>query len=167
MTRFYNETLYKLETAISELESGTDRSIQETESIIHLIVSYLSQVKEYIIKTGFRDSDEEIYFFKHLKPQFVAKLIYYNAIYKIEAKKPYGGKQIVEDYLNKELLRLKSFYDNNIEFCKYYRTDSTYLDHKYFVRGEHDIKLNLDTFYFEIDHSFSTSHDYKVAKNYC
>jgi hypothetical protein len=32
------------------------------------------------------------------------------------------------------------------------------------VRGKHDIRLNLDTFYFETDLSFSTSHDYKVAK---
>lgn len=59
---------------------------------------------------------------------------------------------------------LKRFYDRNIEFCKYFRTNSTYLDHKYFVRGQHDIKLSLDTVYFETDHRFSTSHDYKVAK---
>ncbi len=49
-------------------------------------------------------------------------------------------------------------------FYSYYRTDSTHLDHTYFVRGKYDIKLGLDTFYFETDRSFSTSHDYKVAK---
>lgn len=49
-------------------------------------------------------------------------------------------------------------------FYSYYRTESTYLDHIYFVRGKHNVQLNLDTFYFETDHSFSTSHDYKVAK---
>ena len=32
------------------------------------------------------------------------------------------------------------------------------------MRGKHDIRLWLDTFYFEADHRFSTSHDYKVAK---
>lgn len=32
------------------------------------------------------------------------------------------------------------------------------------MRGKYDIKLSLDTYYFETDHSFSTSHDYKVAK---
>lgn len=49
-------------------------------------------------------------------------------------------------------------------FYSYYRTNSTCLDHTYFVRGKYDIKLSLDTFYFETDHSFSTSQDYKVAK---
>lgn len=33
-----------------------------------------------------------------------------------------------------------------------------------FLRGNHDIKLWLDTYYFQSDQSFSTSHDYKIAK---
>ncbi|WP_449301325.1 RteC domain-containing protein [Parapedobacter soli] len=85
-------------------------------------------------------------------------------MYKIEAKRPYGGKEVLEDYFNKELSKLKRFFDNNMAFYSYYRTESTYLDHTYFVRGKHNVQLGLDTFYFEIDHSFSTSHDYKVAK---
>ena len=32
------------------------------------------------------------------------------------------------------------------------------------MRGKHDVKLSIDTYYFEADHSFSTSHDYKAAK---
>ncbi len=33
-----------------------------------------------------------------------------------------------------------------------------------FSRNKYDIKLSLDTFYFEADPNFSTSHDYKAAK---
>ena len=121
-------------------------------------------MKLSVLKHHFRDTQEEINFFKNSKPNVLSKLIYYNAIYKIEAKKPYGGEKVTEEYLNNELLKIKNFFDNNLEFYKYYRTNSTYLDDKYFVRGKHDIKLSLDTYYFESDHSFSTSHDYKVAK---
>lgn len=78
--------LDKLEIAINELESGTDCSIQRIENIIHLIVNSLSQVKDYVLKTGFSSPSEEIHFFKFQKPVIVAKLIYYNAIYKIETK---------------------------------------------------------------------------------
>lgn len=102
-------------------------------------------------------------FFKHQKPAIVSKLIYYNAIYKIETKKPYGAKPI-KKYLNDELRKLKRYFDNNLEFYKYYRTNNSFIDDKLFVRGKYDIKLSLDTFYFEADHNFSTSHDYKVAK---
>lgn len=114
-------------------------------------------------KTGFKDNDGEIRFFKFLKPTIVAKLIYYNAIYKIETKKPYGSKPI-RKYLNRELKKLKRHFDNNLDFYKYYRTNNTSLDEKLFVRGNHDIKLCLDTGYFQSDLTFSTSHDYKVAK---
>src|SRR5690606_22701178 len=89
MDKFYNEILYKLETTISELEIEADYSIQRIELVIQLIVECLSDVKEYVLKKGFKNTDEEIHFFKHQKPVIVAKLIYYNAIYKIETKKPY------------------------------------------------------------------------------
>ncbi|WP_149914630.1 RteC domain-containing protein [Sphingobacterium cavernae] len=116
-----------------------------------------------MLKKGFKNVDEEIRFFKYQKPTIVAKLIYYNAIYKIETKKPYGAKPI-RKYLNRELKKLKRFFDNNLDFYKYYRSNNSFLDESFFVRGKHDIKLWLDTYYFQSDQSFSTSHDYKVAK---
>ncbi len=94
MEKFYNEALLKLETSINELENGTDCSVQRIETIIHLIVECLSQVKEYVLKRGFKTPSEEIHFFKCQKPIIVSKLIYYNAIYKIETRKPYGTKSI-------------------------------------------------------------------------
>ncbi len=42
-------------------------------------------------KKALKDIEEESHFFKKVKPNIVSKLIYYNAIYKIETKKPYGG----------------------------------------------------------------------------
>lgn len=163
MDKFYNETYRKLETAIQEQEIEIDCPLLRSETIIHLIVNCLSEVKEYVQERGFKNIDEEILFFKYQKPTLVAKLIYYNAIYKIEVRKPYGAKPI-KKYLKKELKKLKRFFDHNLEFYKYYRSNNSYVDEKFFVRGKHDIRLWLDTFYFEADHRFSTSHDYKVAK---
>lgn len=133
------------------------------EKVINLVLEQITLTKSFILNRGFESLDEEIQFFKHQKPVIVSKLIYYNAIYKIETKKPYGAKPI-RKYLNKELKKLKRFFDHNLEFYKYYRSNNSYVDEKFFVRGKHDIRLWLDTFYFEADHRFSTSHDYKVAK---
>ena len=40
----------------------------------------------------------------------------------------------------------------------------TYLDRQYFIRGKPDIQIIVDSFYYETDPQFSTSHDFKVAK---
>lgn len=103
------------------------------------------------------------YYWEQNGTALVSKLIYYNAVYKIETKKPYGEKQI-KKFLNKELSKLKKFFDNNIDFYKYYRSNNSFLDENFFMRGKHDIRLWLDTYYFEADHRFCTSHDYKAAK---
>lgn len=163
MDKFYNETYLKLETAIQELEIETDYPIKRIEAVIQLIIQSLADLKEFVLKSDFKNVDDEIHFFKYQKPVIVSKLIYYNAIYKIETRKPYAAKR-TKKYLCKELKKLKRFFDNNLDFYKYYRSNNSFLDEKFFVRGKHDIRLWLDTFYFEADHRFSTSHDYKVAK---
>ena len=102
MDKFYNEKLHKLGTVINDFEIESDCSIQRIETVIHHILECLSEMKGYVLKGGFKNTDEEIRFFKYQKPAIVAKLIYYNAVYKIETKKPYGAKPI-RKYLNKEL----------------------------------------------------------------
>jgi hypothetical protein len=121
-------------------------------------------LKTIILKHKFKNQIEEIKFFKKSKPRFLSRLIYHNAVYNIETHKPHGGEKVLRKYLNNELQKLKQYFDDNLDFYKYYRTNSEYLDYKYFVRGKLDTKLSLDSFYFETDHRFSTSHDFKVAK---
>ena len=89
------------------------------------------RIKENILKSGFKNTEEEIHFFKHQKPFIVSKLIYYNTIYKIESKKPNETKS-AKKYFNTELKKLKRFFDNNLEFYKYYRTNNTFIDNYLF-----------------------------------
>ena len=95
----------------------------------------------------------------------VQYFVSYYDYYQPEAYIPVTGVFIEKDLsINDELEKLKRYFDNNLEFYKYYRTNNTFIDDKLFVRGKYDIKLSLDTYYFEADHNFSTSHDYKAAK---
>jgi hypothetical protein len=80
MNKFYTQTLFKLETEIDELEIEADCPIQRIETVIHIIIEFLSELKKNILKSGFKNTEEEIHFFKHQKPVIVSKLIYYNAI---------------------------------------------------------------------------------------
>ncbi len=156
--------LTKLNEQLSFIDLEIDNQIKKCESAIDIILKSIDIVKKIISKNSFRSDLEEVIFFKETKPQFTSKLIYYNMVYKIEMKRPNGGNRILKKYYHNELSKLKSFFDNELEFYQYYRSGSTYLDYKYFQRGKFDIKLALDNYYFETDTSFSTSHDFKVAQ---
>lgn len=138
--------------------------IEYAEKAISSVVSILEKLKTFFIRYKFENKSDEINFFREIKPQFASKLIYYNEIYTIESLKPFGTSKIQRKFYNSALIKMKDFFDENLEFYKYYRTGNRCLDKKYFIRGKHDIKLTLDSFYFQADHRFSTSHDYKVAK---
>ena len=134
------------------------------EKSVEVTITTIQKVKKEILRVGFKSVNEEIHFFKEIKPQFTSKRIYYNSVYRIETKKPSGSTRIFKKYYNNELEKLKRYFDDNLDFYKYYRTKSTYLDYKYFVRGSFDVKQSLDNFYYETDLNFSTSHDFKIAK---
>ena len=159
----YNILLNNLNEQLNFIDLEIDDQIKKCEQAITVILKSINELKKPATKTNFKSKSEEIQFFKEIKPQFTSKLIYFNRVYKIEMKKPNGGNKILKKYYNNELLKLKAFFDNELEFYQYFRSGSTYLDYKYFLRGEFDIKLALDSYYFESDMSFATSHDFKVA----
>ncbi len=159
-----NLLLTNLNEQINFIDLEIDNSILKCENALEVILASIANLKKVVLKTNFKSKLEEIHFFKEIKPQFTSKLVYYNTIFNIETKKPNGGNRILKKYYNNELIKLKAFFDNELEFYKYYRSGSTYLDYKYFLRGKFDIKLSLDSYYFEADTNFATSHDYKVAK---
>ena len=159
-----NLLLSSLNEQLNFIDLEIDNAIIKCEKALEVILISIANLKKVVLKSNFKSEHEEIHFFKDIKPQFTSKLVYYNAIYNIEMKKPNGGNRILKKYYNNELVKLKAFFDNELEFYKYYRSGNSYLDYKYFLRGKFDIKLSLDSYYFEADTDFSTSHDFKVAK---
>lgn len=159
-----NNLLTELNEQLNFLNLEIDDKIIRSEKAIEIILTSIFNLKKIISKNLLMSDQEEINFFKEMKPQFTSKLIYYNMVYKIEMKRPNGGNRVLKKYYMNELLKLKSFFDNELEFYQYYRSRSTYLDYKYFQRGKFDIKMTLDSYYFEADTTFSTSHDFKVAR---
>ncbi|PPZ93008.1 tetracycline regulation of excision, RteC [Cloacibacterium normanense] len=156
--------LTELNRQIQFLESEFEDEIIKTEKNIELIYLSIEKLKNIVSNYNFKTCIEEIKFFKEIKPKFTSKLIYNNNILRIETNKPIGSNQIVINYYQKEQKKIKYFFEDNLEFYKYYRTNSNYLDEKYFTRNNHDFKLNLETCYVSIDKTFSTSHDLKLAK---
>ena len=156
--------LQNLTEQLNFIDIEVDDIVHKCEKSIEITIKALQKVKDLVLKTGFKSKQEEIYFFKEIKPLFTSKRIYHNSVYRIETKKPSGSSRILKKYYNNELEKLKRYFDDNLDFYKYYRTKSTYLDYKYFLRGTFDVKQSLDNFYYEADLKFTTSHDFKIAK---
>lgn len=141
-------------------ESST---VCKAQKSIICLKAALQNLKVFALNYNFSSKEEEIWFFKEIKPDIFSRLIYFVNVFNIESRRPMGSYEIQKNYLSHELKKLTFFFNNHLEFYQYYRMNSTYLDDKYFVRGKDDIHLYQDGFMFYVDSDFSTSHDYMVA----
>jgi len=156
--------LSELQQRLDIIHSENNEPLEYAENGIKASITVLEKLKTKFISHQFQDKADEIEFFRNCKPQLASKLIYYNEIYTIVSNKPIGSKKAIRNYYKSELDKLELFFNENLDFYRYYRTGNQALDNKYFLRGKHDVRLTLDSFYFQADQRFSTSHDYKVAK---
>jgi hypothetical protein len=154
----------KLTEGLKRIENEETNILKRAELSIHLINKSLLEIKEYIRRNKFPSQDDEIQFFKEIKPSIYSKLIYFVKTFNIESKRPNGSDKSQKKYLVNELNKLEKYFSENLEFYQYMRNNMTFLDDKYFVRGKLDIRLHVDTFIYDADQDFSTSHDYKASK---
>jgi RteC protein len=160
----FNSIFFELQKQLKLIEKENKNKVSLAENSINTCIIFIEKIKQLIVLSPFQKQTEEILFFKEIKPVFVCQLIYFTKMYHIELNMPTGSDDAKKNYLALELNKLELFFNNNLEFIKYIRTNNTYLDHKYFVRGAYDIGLAYDCFDYEKDREFSTSHDYKVSK---
>lgn len=164
MKLFAESLMSELEQELKRIHLETENAIKTSEQAIKNTAAALEKLKSYFIKHKYLKKREEIEFFRDIKPKFTAKLIYYNEIYCIETNKPLGTNKTIRKYYSAELTKLKVFFKENKEFYRYCRTGNNSLDNQYFIRAKYDHKLMLDSAFFQADHRFTTSHDFKVAQ---
>jgi hypothetical protein len=105
---------------------------------------------------------EEIYFFKELKPKMVSKLLFYKELLKLEASLPPSKKKKRKHY--EELLTaIHQYVTTNKEFYEYYRSRTSFRDEDLFVRHCYKDIIRYDCYLINFDSKLSTSHDYNVA----
>lgn len=164
MKKYTDKLIEKINNQLKIVDLEEENIFVKAPKAITLLEEIFVELKAFISSYSFKDIEEETYFFKEIKPQLFSKLIYYRKVYNIETIRPNGSLDSQKAHLKKELDHVKTFFDRNLDFYKYYRTGCTHFDKYYFVRGKPDIQLNLDSFYFERDPIFSTSFDFKIAK---
>lgn len=159
----YQELISEFEMNLEALEARTDDILYKAEHGISRTEKCLKTLRQKVIEMGFKDNEEEISFFKHLKPQIFSKLIYYVKLFNIESKRPRSSSKFQIKYLNVHIDKLQLYFNDNLEFYHYYRRGATTLDKEYFIRGKSDLRLPTESYHFFIDDQFATSQDGTVA----
>lgn len=154
----------KMEDRIKLVREESYPMLKETSQCITICEETLQELKKQIEKNPLKDVKEEVEFFKEVKPKFYSQFIYNVKIFHIEINRPTASDKVQISYLESHLMRIKHFFDNNLDFYQYYRSGATHFDEVYFVRGQQDFRLLPDDLTLSLDHSFSTIQSYKVSK---
>ena len=148
-----------------ELYTVSNQPVSESEKLkaaVKICRKAMSILKRFITSYFFATLEEEILFFKDVKPLFYSQYIYYISVYNFQIKKPVGAKDDLHNYVATELEAVKRFFDQNQSFFQYYRMRGSHFDNFYFTRCGLDLCADLED--YQADEMFSTSHDYKLSK---
>ena len=162
----FEEFIKDIDCAISEKidVDNWNISIELVLDVVEFLQRSLEELRTYIINHPLESKEEEIYFFKHIKPEVLSRLLYFTEIYNTEMRKPHGSIEVLKKYYNDRLDELTSYFESNLDFYQYYRSKATHLDNHYFVRGHIDFKLCPNCVPYDRDPEFSTCYDHKAAQ---
>jgi hypothetical protein len=159
-----SEELYvQLNEKINQiLEKETDH-FKVLSKILKAVREALRKLKEYILANQFKDEDEQIWFFKTVKPKFYSLRLFYLERYDLQTAVPKANIKHIKHFYQEELMTIMRFFQRNAFVYQYYRRGATELDSIYFLRG-----VNVESVLIpdipEHDCEFSTSQDYLFSK---
>ena len=164
LDEFTNSLYKKMEDSLNEINVNERDILQRLKNSSRTILNSISRLKNFIASYNFIDINDEINFFKNIKPEFSSKLIFYQKAYKLQLYLPIGHVQDIKNYYLKELQKISEYLSDNKELLSYYRSNSTLFDEIYFVRKKSDSWLLLSLDDYETDLEFTTFYDHKISK---
>ena len=163
MIQFTSNLKKEVDAEIEQIENSEVSTMNKSLEASRVLDKAFNQLKIFILSYDFQSEEEEILFFKEIKPRLCFRLIYYRKLYNIEMNLPAGiDKQ--REYLSEALNDINKYNSKRLDFIRYYRSGSSHLDSLYFLRGKTDTGQYMETFSYEFDPKFTTNCDFKVAK---
>ena len=115
MRNFAEEMLLKIDAELESIGFNNDITINDALHIVKYIIPLYDQLRKLTVDHIFSSTEEEIYFFKELKPNILGRYLYFNKVYRIESQCPSGSNDVIKEYLNYELAGLTYFFCRNLE----------------------------------------------------
>lgn len=158
------QTLY--EKMLAEMEQCSKRYATEKEQIeccFQTCEKNWNDLQHFLHQHRFSNANEEIWFFKTVKPQFTALLEYYALVYKATLFLPDTDPGEIHNFWQKELRYAEKFFTEHESFYNYYKAGMTELDELYFVRANNDPTHVPTHKAYNISPLVFTTHDHLIA----
>lgn len=153
-------TLLKME--LDEcLQPGMFKNVVENCFVI--AGNYWSELRATVAEYRFRSQDEEILFFKKVKPLFTAELEFFSLVYHSLLFCPCDVDGEMR-FWQREYRRLGEFNEKYSEFIDYYRSGRTDMDQFYYLRFHEMNAMDADFESYDSEPCSRTSHDRLIAK---
>lgn len=158
-----NQNAKKVDQLRQELSGlnffGPD-AIKQIETAIQLVRTTTFEIEAEIDKNDFESPEEEIFFFRHIKPPLYSRQIAFRKMLKLELQKSSLCKKEFKMYLKSKLDFIKAHFIDYPEFARYFSSNQSHNDSRYFLRAN---RIELDCFPHFYDDSHSTGYDVVAA----
>lgn len=161
----FTERLYKdMLLQIQQIEGTGISGFDCYNSCYQTVYDACKKLKEFILAYSFENMEEEIKFFKEIKPRFSAQLLYYIELIQVEVHKPHAAeKKDLMKYYRKVSQNYSSNASRNQIFLHYIRTKQESGDHILFVRSSGDTDI-IQVDFLDLDDKFSTPGSNELAR---
>lgn len=112
---------------------------------------------------GFSSEEEEVHFFKNIKPDFYGQQVFVIERYTLERNMPYRDAEAQRLYFLAEVAYVERFFLSHPFAYEYHRAGATELNRQYFLRSSEGGGL-FGSEAADFDRSFSTPADYLFSQ---
>jgi RteC protein len=162
MNEKYKKLLSDLNEDITHCKLKALPEDAEIECCFQISSNYWNRIKQEIATIVFASPDEEIDFYKNVKPKFISEIEYFGLVYHTIWFRPKDSFTELKNFWINEMNRLEKFIKDNTEFYEYYILGSSWNDASYFTAAQNEPEKRSSEF-FEQDKLMRSRPDYLVA----
>lgn len=156
------------EAFVSELEKvqriQEQGPLEQASAAWKLSRTAMAWLRQYLVEHPLRNEQEEIRFFKRIKPVFQQEYLYWMNVFEAWLHLPIGNEKSIKKYVHQQLEVLAHTQQLHTPFFQYLRLGQSDRDGIYFTRQSKSEEELLDPLVTERDRAWSTGYDLLVAR---
>jgi hypothetical protein len=161
LKEFAEELKVRMEAEIETISADQPDGLRRTSLLIESVGRFVGELKRYVVKYKFRSVKEETAFFKHIKPDFVSRLLYFRKLFKVQLFEMANPNDRKLQFYANQLQKLQRCLVRHQEFYQYVLSGADEDDERYFSRTV----ISAKTVVF--DERFSTKYDHVLSRIRC